>query len=173
MRCEAPRNSRILRPRGGRIVALSAGAMSEVIGYDLDFYPKESANAGEPWEVVLSEQLENGELRPVSKGYGYDDFAALRDLIERLSSDEHPHTMIAAVCESYALRLREQMGWPPRRPAGSVAPTERRAPEPEIRLQRPTFITVAMRERLILVPCDCGSESRPMRPDFSCAAQHA
>jgi hypothetical protein len=147
--------------------------MSDVIGYDLDFYPKEPANAGEPWQVILSEQLENGELRPVANGYGFDDFAALRDLIERLTVDGHPHTMIAAVCESYALRLREQMGWPARRPAGSVAPSERRAPEPELRLQRPTFITVALRERLILMPCACGSESRPTLTNFSCAAQHA
>ena len=38
--------------------------MSAVIGYDLDFYPKELAAAGEPWEVKLCEQLETGELRP-------------------------------------------------------------------------------------------------------------
>jgi hypothetical protein len=147
--------------------------MSAVIGYDLDFSPKESTYPGEPWQVVLSEELENGELRPVANGYGFDDFAALRDLIERLNDDGHPHTMIAAVCEGYALRLREQMGWPPRRPAGSVAPSERRAPEPEVRLQRPTFITVALRERLILVPCACGSESRSMPQEFSCAAHQA
>jgi len=150
---------------------LPARAMSAVIGYDLDFSPKESAYPGEPWQVVLSEELEHGELRPVANGYGFDDFAALRDLIERLNDDGHPQATIAAVCEGYALRLREQMGWPPRRPAGSVAPSERRAPEPEVRLHRPTFIPVAMRERLIVVQCDCGSESRSMLPDFPYAAQ--
>jgi hypothetical protein len=138
--------------------------MSDVIGYDLDFYPKEIASPGEPWEVKLCEQLETGELRPVANGYGYDDFAALRDLIERLTAGGSPVRMIAAVCESYALRLREQMQWPSRRPAGSVTQADRRhrAPEPDPSEHRVQFVTVALRERLIVMPCTCDSDrSRP------------
>ena len=141
--------------------------MSAVIGYDLDFYPKQLAAAGEPWEVKLCEQLETGELRPVANGYGYDDFSALRDLIDRLVAAGSPETMIAAVCESYALRLREQMQWPARRPAGSVPATsdrKLRAAEADPREHRVQFVTVALRERLLVVPCACEADSSQPTP---------
>ena len=133
--------------------------MSEVIGYDLDFNPKEPARAGEPWKVMLCERFETGELRTVANGSGFDDFAALRDLIDRLTADDYPNRTIAAVCEGYAARLREQMHWPPPRPAGSAVPSVRRAPEEDPRDHRVTFVTVALRERLIVLPCEsCGSD---------------
>jgi hypothetical protein len=132
--------------------------MSELIGYDLDFHPKESADAGEPWEVMLWERFETGELRTVANGCGFDDFAALRDLIDRLTLNGSPNRMIAAVCEGYAARLREQMHWPPRRPAGSAVPSEPQMREPDPLEHRVKFITVALRERLILLPCACGAD---------------
>src|SRR5688500_18315050 len=138
--------------------------MTDVIGYDLDFYPKELAAPGEPWEGKLCEQLETGELRPVTNGYGYDDLSAQRGSSARTIANGSPERVSAAVGESYALRLREQMQWPPRQPAGSVSATDRklRAPEADGRENRVQFVTVALRERLIVVPCPCEpNESTP------------
>jgi hypothetical protein len=135
--------------------------MSDVIGYDLDFYPQQPAGDGEPWEVVLCERFETGEVRPVASGYGFDDFAALRDLIERLAEDGHPNRTITVVQESYAARLRDQMQWPPPRMPGSLTPSERRPrriSEPEHRV---TFVTVALKERLVVLPCACGPDHSP------------
>jgi len=64
----------------------------------------------------------------VANGCGFDDFAALRDLIDRLTDKGHPHTTIAGVCEGYALRLPAVRNH--RRRCRSF-PSRRSRPEPE------------------------------------------
>jgi hypothetical protein len=156
------RNSRISGiPGGGGIALVWHRAMSEVICYELEFFPK-LATGGEPWVVTLWERSQGGELHAVAQGSGVDDFAALRDMIERLTSEGRASRMIAVVNETYAARLQEQMHWPPPRPAGSVgAPTDGKQRMLELIPQQPVnAVTVALRERVIVLPCACGSEPR-------------